>query len=728
MARTNKKSNADKSVPQASHVAAEASDPAEPVSLDDPSLYLNRELSLLAFQERVLEEAEDPTNPLLERVKFLAIMSSNLAEFFMVRIGGLKQQVAAGVSEVSPDGMTPAEQLEAARDGAISLMRRGRELYRVLCEELEREGIHLLGYSELDSCQRAAADSFFSTTVYPVLTPLAHDPGRPFPHISNLSLNLAVLVRDRDGEERFARVKIPKALPRLVEVPRPGTGKGSRSRGAWFVWIDQLVTANLDTLFPGLEVVSSHAFRVTRDAEFAIQELEADDLLGSIEEGLRRRRFGSVVRVTVDGDMPKRVRRILTDNMRLSAGDMIVLDPPLGFSDLMALYKLDRPDLKDRPFTPVVPAGLEDPAERDMFAAIREHDVLLHRPFESFAPVVDLLRQAARDPDVLAIKMTLYRVGRDSPVVEALLEAAEAGKEVAALVELKARFDEESNIGWARRLEAAGVHVVYGLLGLKTHSKIGLIVRREGKRIRRYLHVGTGNYNVVTATQYTDFDLLTTDDRMCEDATRLFNALTGYADEREYRDFLVAPVTMRDGFAALLRREIKHAKAGRDAHVILKMNALVDPAMTRLLYEASQAGVRVDLLVRGVCSLRPSVAGISDTITVRSFVGRFLEHTRVYWFANAGAPEVLIGSADLMPRNLDRRVEVLAPVKSPLLVVRLREEVLDAYLKDDARTRVLGADGVYRQTRPDRGERTFDAQEWLLERAAADKGMPRAHG
>lgn len=688
------------------------------VDLHDPELYLNRELSLLAFQERVLEEAENPANPLLERVKFLAIMSSNLAEFFMVRIGGLKQQVAAGVSELSPDGMTPTEQLEASRELAVSLIRRGRALYQRLCEELDEAGIHLMGYTELDDAQRAEADEYFASTVYPVLTPLAVDPGRPFPHISNLSLNLAVTVRGTDGEERFARIKVPKALPRLLPVPAPTNAEEGR-RGHWFVWIDQVVCANLDELFPGVEVTGAHAFRVTRDAEMAIQEIEADDLLETIEEGIRRRRFGSVVRVTVDDEMPEHVRNLLVDNMRLQPGELVVLDPPLGFSDLFALYRLDRPDLKDKPFVPVLPPGMEDPDERDMFASIRDRDILLHRPFESFEPVVHLLQQAACDPDVLAIKMTLYRVGKDSPVVEALLEAAENGKEVAALVELKARFDEESNIGWARTLEAAGVHVVYGLLGLKTHSKIALIVRREGRRIRRYLHVGTGNYNVVTATQYTDFDLLTCDDAMGEDATRLFNSLTGYADERDYTDFLVAPKTMRDGFMALIEREIEHARAGRGGAMTLKMNALVDPKTVRLLYEASMAGVRIDLLVRGVCALKPGVPGISDTITVRSYVGRFLEHTRVYWFENAGSPEALIGSADLMSRNLDRRVEVLAPVKAPELKERLRE-LLDVYLADTARTRMLDAEGRHTRIESAEGE-AIDAQALLLERAGGIK-------
>jgi len=689
------------------------------VDLTDPALYINRELSLLEFQERVLQEAEDPTNPLLERVKFLAIMSSNLAEFFMVRIGGLKQQVKAGVSDLSADGMTPAEQLVAARDGAVDLIHRGRALYRELCEELHREDIHLSDYADLDDEQQEAADEFFASTVFPTLTPLAFDPGRPFPHISNLSLNLAIVVRSPEGDERFARLKIPRSLPRLVAVPSRDGAKPGRANGYWFVWIDELVCAHLDTLFPGFEVLESHAFRITRDAEVAIQEIEADDLLETIEEGIRRRRFGSVVRVTVDNGMPEMVRQILVDNLRLDPGELVVLDPPLGFSDLFQLASLDRPDLKFKPFVPVNPFSPEELEDLDLFAAIRERDIMLHRPFESFEPVVALLKQAANDPDVLAIKMTLYRVGRDSPVVEALLEAAENGKEVAALVELKARFDEESNIGWARRLEAAGVHVVYGLLGLKTHSKVALIVRREGRRIRRYVHVGTGNYNVVTATQYTDLDVLTCNEEMGADATRLFNSLTGWADQKSFQRFLVAPVTLRKEFVKRVRREIAFAEAGKPGHMILKMNAIVDREMVRLLYEASRAGVKIDLLVRGVCTLRPGVPGVSDNIRVQSLVGRFLEHTRIYWFRNGGRAEVLIGSGDLMTRNMDRRVEVLAPIIDRRLVKRIRTEILETYLTDTARSRRLRPDGTYERVAPSAADSTVDAQQALMDKALA---------
>jgi len=688
-------------------------------------------MSLLAFQERVLEEAEDAENPLLERVKFLSIFSSNMAEFYMVRIAGLKQQVQAGVRDLSMDGLTPAEQLAMVRETAASLIVRGRVLFGRLREELADAGVYVLDYDQLDGAQREFADEYFESNVYPVLTPLAFDPARPFPHISNLSLNLAVLVRTPDGEERFARVKMPKALPRLVPVCSPGgagpvceTKSGDvRGRAYHFVWLEQLVTAHLGKIFPGLEVVEAHPFRVTRDAEIAIQELEAEDLLETIEEGVRRRRFGSVVRVTVTPHLPPFVRDILTENLQLDDGDIVVLDSPIGASNLMELYSIDRPDLKDPPFRPAPLFDFEDAVQPDMFAAIREHPILLHRPFDSFEPFVKLLQQAANDPDVLAIKMTLYRVGRDAPVVEALLDAAENGKEVAALVELKARFDEESNIGWARKLEQTGVHVVYGVLGLKTHSKVALIVRKEGERIRRYLHVGTGNYNVVTATQYTDLDLMLSDEVMAEDATGLFNFLTGYADGIEYEKFLVAPVTIRQGFEALVRREIEHARAGRPARLVLKMNALVDRVMTRLLYEASQAGVDIDLIVRGMCVLRPGIPGVSENIRVRSIVGRFLEHTRIYYFANDGDPTVLIGSADLMRRNLDRRVEVLAPVEDAGLRTRLHDEVLELYLADNVKAREMRSDGTYvRVTREPDAER-IEAQAALMQ-ISAKRALP----
>lgn len=680
------------------------------LSLTDATLYLNRELALLRFQERVLEEAQDPANPLLERAKYLAIFSSNLSEFYMVRVAGLKQQIAAEVGGLSDDGLTAAEQLAAVRERVPEMLAAARECFVDLRAGLAAAGVRLLDYAELDDAQRAIADAYFASDVFPVLTPLAFDPGRPFPHISNLSMNIAIVVKGPDGEERFARVKVPKALPRFIPV----TPEGGESREHAFVWLEQLLIAHAGALFPGYDVVAAHPFRITRDAEMVIQELEADDLLSTIEQGVRQRRFGSVVRMTVEPTMPENIRDILVENLDMDPADVITITPPLGMSELFGLSAIDRPDLKYPPFVPALTVPVDLGAEVDIFTTIREHDILLHHPYESFEPVVALIRQAAHDPDVLAIKTTLYRVGKNSPIVEALMDAALAGKEVACLVELKARFDEESNIEWARALEAAGVHVVYGLVGLKTHSKVALVVRREAGRIRRYVHIGTGNYNPVTAKLYTDLGLLTCDDRMGEDASTLFNLVTGYVRKNDYRRFLVAPVDLREGIAARIRREIEHARAGGCGEIIFKMNSLVDQKMIALLYEASQAGVSVDLLVRGVCCLRPGVPGVSENIRVTSIVGRFLEHSRIYWFGNAGDAEVYIGSADLMPRNLDRRVEVLAPVRDPKLVKRLREEVLGTYLADNTTQRVMQPDGSYVRMSPAEGATPVRAQETLL--------------
>jgi polyphosphate kinase len=687
---------------------ATGADPAR--DLDDPGLYVNRELGLLAFQRRVLEEAEDPGNPLLERVKFLAILGSNLDEFFMVRVAGLKQQVEAGVTEVSPDGRTPAQQLEAVRQEAAALMAAARAcLEERLLPELAAAGIRVTEHRSLDGPARAALRSWFERTVFPVLTPLAFDPGRPFPHISNLSLNLAVLVRDLDGHERFARVKVPGTLPRLVPVHMNGERV--------FVWLEDVVAAHLETLFPGMHVVESHPFRVVRNADFEIQELEAADLLETVEEGVRRRRFGEVVRLTVRQGIADRVLRLLVHELEVDVQDVYRVQGVLGLSDLVQLATLDRPDLRDHVFVPAVPAGLLAPAEDlDVFAAIRRADVLLHHPYDSFVPVVDFLRTAARDPDVLAIKMTLYRVGRNSPVVEALMDANLHGKQVAVLVELKARFDEESNIEWARALEKEGVHVVYGLPGLKTHAKVLLVVRRENGGIRRYVHLATGNYNAITAQLYTDLGYLTDDDEIGADVTDLFNYLTGYSAKTAYRRLLVAPINLRESLEARIVREIEHARAGRPARLIFKVNALVDRALIRLLYRASRAGVDVDLLVRGICCLRPGLPGVSDRIRVTSIVGRFLEHSRVFYFLNGGAEEVFLGSADLMPRNIFRRVEVLFPVTDPRHVAALRDEILAVYLADNLKARRMCPDGSYQRVRIPEGEAPMSAQAWLLRR------------
>jgi polyphosphate kinase len=682
---------------------------------------VNRELSLLAFQQRVFEEARDPANPLLERVRFLSIVASNMDEFFMIRVAALRQQIAAGVNEVAVDGLTPAGTLAAIRREAILLQgAMGACLHEELLPQLAAAGVHVLDYPQLTKAQRGLARRFFDELVFPVLTPLAVDPGRPFPHISNLSLNLAVLIQDADGSARFARVKVPDTLPRLVPLDKAGVPAPD---SVHLVWIEQLIAAHVDTLFPAMKVLEVHPFHVTRDAEILLQELEAADLLETIEQGVRQRRFGSVVRLTVGASMTPAMRDLLVDNFEIQPSDVYQADPPLSLAGLAALANIDRRDLKYPPFQPATPAGLSLGDDEDIFAAIRRHDILLHHPYDSFSPVVDFLHAAARDPDVLAIKMTLYRVGRNSPVVDALLEASQAGKQVAVLVELKARFDEESNIGRARALEAEGVHVVYGLLGLKTHSKVALVVRREGKTLRRYVHLSTGNYNTVTSTLYTDLGYFTCDPDVGDDATHLFNTLTGYSRREEYRKLLVAPVRLRERLLALIEREREHQVAGRGGHIIFKVNALVDEAMMEALLRAAVAGVKVDLVVRGICCLRPGMPGMSESIQVRSVVGRFLEHSRIFWFRNAGQEEVYLGSADLMRRNLDRRVEVVFPIGDPQLLRHLRDEVLESYLVDNVRVRLMRPDGSYERLRPAEGEPSRDSQlSPLVSRAARRVG------
>jgi polyphosphate kinase len=677
--------------------------------LDSPHLYVNRELSLIEFQRRVLDEADDPAVPLLERVRFLSIFGSNMDEFFMIRLAGLKQQVAAGVRDPGADGMTPAELLTTVRSVANDIKADARKLWRDrLAPALAAEGIRLLDHDTLPIAAKIELRAYFENVVFPVLTPLAVDPSRPFPHISNLSVNLAVVIRDPAGNEHFARVKVPGTLPQLVPVPQP-----PGAQGASFVPLEQLIAANLDALFPGEEIVEVHPFRVTRNADLVIQELEAGDLLETIEESVRQRQFGFVTRLTYEAAMPGRLLDDLLVNLEADRTDAHVEDGPLALVNLGGLYAVDRHDLKEAPFLPALPRRLEK-KESDIFAAVRAGDILLHHPFDSFVPVVDFLEAAAVDPDVLAIKMTLYRVGRNSPVVRALLDAREEGKQVAVLVELKARFDEERNIEWARALESEGVHVVYGLLGLKTHSKVALVVRREGDRIRRYTHLSTGNYNTVTATQYTDLGLLTCDDAIGADVTDLFNYLTGYSAKIDYGKLAVAPINLRETVERLIEREIEHQQSGRRGHIIMKMNALVDRRMIRLLYQASQAGVTIDLLVRGMCSLRPGIPGVSESIRVISIVGRFLEHSRVFFFRNGGDEEVFLGSADLMPRNLNGRVEVMFPVSDPRLVSVVREEILGAYLFDTVKARIMNADGTYSRISRDTEAPALNAQSWFL--------------
>ncbi len=679
--------------------------------LDAPDLYLNPHLSLLAFQKRVLEEARDTGTPLLERVKFLSILASNIDEFFMVRVAGLWQQIENRSMETNIDGRTPGEQLELIRQEVTTLT---MEMYRVwreeLAPELRQAGINILETGELNAQQLTYVDDYFRREVYPVLTPLAVDQGRPFPHISNLSLNIGAVVSNGDGQEHFARVKVPGTLPQLLQLP-------SEAGELNFVWLEQAIIGNLRLLFPDMDIVKADVFHVTRDAELAIQELETEDLLESVQEAVWRRRFRDAVRLQIDAEMPQRLIDILTSNLELDQNDVYRVHGPVDLSRLRALLSIDRPALKDKPFIASVPRGFAGPRS-EIFAAIQEGDVLMHQPFESFQPVVDFLRAAAKDPDVLAIKMTLYRVGRNSPIVEALLEAIQNDKQVAVLVELKARFDEESNIEWAQKLEAEGVHVVYGLPNVKVHCKMAMVVRREGNAIRRYLHLGTGNYNPVTGRIYTDLGLFTCNDEIGADVSDLFNHLTGYSAKKSYRKLLVAPHTIRSGLERLIRREMERQQTHGDGYLIFKMNALEDSGMIRLLYEASQAGVKIDLIIRGVCALRPGVPGVSETISVRSIIGRFLEHSRIYYFAHGGEETIYVGSADLMPRNLNRRVEVLFPVETPRLIKRIRERILEKYLEDNACARVMHSDGTFGRVHPDSGRKPLNSQLWFLKHDA----------
>ncbi len=693
------------------------------ISLNDPSLYINRELSLLEFQRRVLEEAQDESNPLLERVKFLAIFGSNMDEFFMVRVSGLRKQVDAGIIEVSTDGLTPREQLAAIRKLSIELDNDAHQcLGRKLIPKLEKAGIHLLDYDKLTKTQKEKVDAYFQEVVYPILTPLALDLAHPFPHISNLSLNLAIVIRDPKGKEKFARLKVPDTLPRLVPIKRSsgGTRKdGTVPHHHYFVWLEQMIAANIGLLFPGMEIVSVHPFRIIRDADIEIQELEADDLLETMQASIRKRKFGSVAQVSIHENMPSDIRDLLVENLEIKPSDIFIQRKPLGLANLWQVYSsVERHDLKFPAYKAHIPKVFKKAETADdIFEAIRTGNILVHHPYDSFTPVIDFLNASARDPNVLAIKQTLYRVGSNSPVVDALLAARERGKQVAVLLELKARFDEESNITWARKLEEAGVHVVYGIVGFKTHSKIGMVVRQEGEGIRRYIHLATGNYNHITSSIYEDIGMFTSDEAIGADATDLFNYLTGYSAQSNYRKLLVAPVNLREKLEALIEREIEHARNGKDARLIFKINSVVDPHMIQLLYQASQAGVKVDLFVRGMCCLRPGVKHVSENIHVVSIVGRYLEHSRIYYFQNVGNEEMYLGSADLMDRNLNRRVEVVFPVESPEHIRHLRENVLDAYLRDNSRARVMQSDGTYSRIAPKDEDHKVDVQEWLMYRS-----------
>jgi polyphosphate kinase len=690
--------------------------------------FFSRELSWLEFNQRVLSEAMDDRTPLLERLKFLAIFSANLDEFFMVRVAALWRKLDAGVEVLSPDGRTPRQQLQAIRDRLAPMVQtQHRYFLDVLWPQLSAAHIHLLDYIDLTPEQRSYLEIYFETQIFPVLTPLAVDPGHPFPRISNLSLNLAVLVQDPETQtELFARIKVPEVLPRFVEFPADlGSVDGQPS--VWSgVLLEQVISHNLDALFPGLQIQECHAFRVTRDSDLELEEEDADDLMVAIEQELRRqRKGGDAVRLEVPCSTSEAVLNMLLRELDLDRNDVYCLDGPLGLRDCFALVGVAAPHLKDPHWSPVTPLpfqrihALDSTSNsedgEDIFSVIRRQDLFVHHPYQSFSATVQrFITHAAHDADVLAIKITLYRTSGDSPIVKALIAAAENGKQVVALVELKARFDEANNIGWARQLEQAGVHVVYGLVGLKTHTKITMVVRRESGQIRRYVHIGTGNYNPKTARLYTDVGLLSCREDLGADLTDLFNYLTGHSRQQTYRKLLVAPVNLRSRMLALIRREIDHVRAGREGRIVAKMNALVDPEIILALYEASQAGVSIDLIIRGMCCLRPGVPGLSDRIRVISIIGRFLEHSRLFYFHNGGQIDIYFGSADWMPRNLNRRVEAVVPIEDPRLSQDL-QEILAVMLADNRQAWDLQSDGHYIQRRPAANEMERSSQRKLME-------------
>ena len=681
--------------------------------------FLDRELSWVEFNARVLHEARDVRNPLLDRVRFLSIFANNLDEFFQVRVAGLREQVRAGITTLPAEGPGPEAQLRAVRARVVELVVEHAAIFRALRVDLRRAGIEVVPYAKVPD-DHAALRQRFLDEIHPVLTPLAVDPGHRFPYISTLTLSIAVGLRNPDtGARSFARVKVPPVLPRLLELERlPGQPLGHHR----FVLLDQVIEANLDLLFSGMEIEAHHLFRVTRNADFTIEEDEADDLLLAIEEELRRRRFGEAVRLEVERTMPASLRQILMAGIGVTEDQVYEVSGMLDLTGLNLLVDLDRADLKAAPWSPVTPAALQaapDGEPADVFAAMRSGDILLHHPYDSFATTVEqFLAQAADDPDVLTIKLTVYRTSGDSPIVAHLIRAAEQGKQVVVLVEIKARFDERANIAWARKLEQAGAHVVYGLVGLKTHSKTMLVVRREAGVLRRYVHIGTGNYNPKTARLYTDLGLLTCRAELGQDVTDLFNILTGLSRQRAFRRLVVAPMGLRQRFLALVDREIGHAAAGRPASIVLKMNALVDRDCIDALYRASTAGVEIDLIIRGACALIPGVASQSERIRVRSIIGELLEHSRIWRFENGGEADWYIGSADLMERNLDRRIEALTPILEPDLQAELNV-ILDTMLADDRRAWALGSDGRWARVDGDGAATTTDTHAALRRRAAA---------
>lgn len=669
----------------------------------------NRDLSQLEFFKRVLEEATDESVPLLERLKFLAVFTSNLDEFFMVRVSGLKEMLDIRDLQPMPGELEPAKQLKMIRERVLPMVNEQVKCLRnSVLPRLAKHGIEIVDYDSLPERDKKVLNHYFMKNVFRVLTPLAVDPAHPFPHIANLSLNIGLTVEvDSNPDEpvtlgslpRFVRIKVPPVVPRLVPVG---------DSGQKFVLLEELIDANLHSVFPSMRLSKSYLFRVTRDADVEIRDDKAADLLGRIKESLRERRFGNAVRLEVSDSMPPPMVRYLTDSLEIESDDVYVMGGILGIGDLMQLYSLDRPDLRDKPIRMTVPAPLSK--KRRVFEALKKQDVLLHHPYTSYTTITEFIETAAKDPRVLAIKICLYRTGKNSPIPEALIEASERGKQVTAVVEIKARFDEENNIEWAGRLVEAGVHVVYGLVKLKTHSKVALVIRREDHGLQTYVHIATGNYNPTTSKVYTDLGLLTANAEIGDDATDLFNYMTGFSRPREYTHLMVAPVNLRQRMLALIEREIDHAEAGRPARIVAKINRLTDLEIIDALYRASQAGVPIDLIVRGSCMLRPGVPGLSETIQVRSIVGQFLEHSRIFYFANGGDEDVYIGSADWMTRNLDRRVEVVTPILDANLKRHVKNAVLDAYLKDNTKARVLNSEGGYERVPMAPGEPAFNSQ------------------
>ena len=669
-------------------------------ALDDPKLFINRELSWLAFNRRVLEEAQDETQPLLERLRFLGITASNLDEFFEVRVAGIKQQIEHESHDGGPDGMTPRQTFAAIRQEVLQFIEDKYQLWHhELRPALAGHGIHLHDFKGMSDQDRAWATDYFRNEVFPVLTPLAVDASHPFPHLQNKSHNLFLRLQrpEHRSESLHAVVQIPRVFPRLVQLPSSKDGEFH------YVLIQNLIQAHARDLFPGLEVEQVYGFRLTRNSDLYIDEEEAENLLRTIEDELRKRARGNAVRLEIEQGCPPDMCAVLLNIFKLTEEDIYFVNGPLNFLHLMPLASIDSlSGLRDKPYVPFVSPSL--PTGSNIFEIVRQQDVMLHHPYESFSSVVDFLENAAADPHVLAIKMTLYRTSGDSPIVRSLIRAAEEGKQVTALVELRARFDEANNINWARQLEDAGVHVVYGLVGLKTHCKVLMVVRRDEDRLRQYLHLGTGNYHPSTARFYTDLSVLTANPELGEEVSVLFNTLTGLSEFKGVRQLIVAPFQMHDAFLKLIQHERDLARQGKEGRIIVKLNSLVEETLIVALYEASQAGVKIDLIVRGICCLRPGVPGVSENIRVTSIVGRFLEHSRIYFFGNGGKPKVYLGSADWMPRNLFRRVEVVFPVRDPNLRRRVTDEILPAYLADCVKARVLGADGVYRRAQCERGK------------------------